>query len=206
MSERSVRSGSSLYFERYANAERQNVALGLTVYLLGSVCVILVAGLIFMAARPKPVHYVPGAVLGGISYPGRVPAVSALSFASAWLMNWSNYSPETAGIVHKRSLMVMAPSLLSRVRMGLDEELQKIARERISSVFTLREEPRVEEGVAGFRIIFTGERGVYVGKEEISREDVRFVVDVRQASPTADNPYGLVVFDIKKEKVGREML
>ena len=204
MTDQPLRSKSSLFFERYARAEKQNVALGLTVYLLGALSVTLAAGLIYVAARPKAVHYVPALAAGGVSYPGRVPLSSVISFSTAWLLNWSNYSPETAASVFKRSCVFMAPPLLSKVRAGLDEEVQKIARERLSSVFNLAEEPRAEEGPAGFRVVFSGERVIYVGKEEMAREATRFRLDVRRVAPTEVNPYGLAIFDIRKEKVAHD--
>ncbi len=204
MTDQALRSKSSMFFERYAMAEKQNVALGLTVYLLGALCFVLAAGLIYIAARPKAVHYVPALAAGGVSYPDRVPLSSVISFSTAWLLNWSNYSPETAENVYKRSFVFMAPPLLSKVRAGLDEELQKIARERLSSAFMLGEEPRAEEVTAGFRVVFTGERVIYVGKEEMAREEARFVLDVRRSVPTETNPYGLAVFDVRKEKVTHE--
>ncbi len=204
MTEQALRSKSSMFFERYALAENQNIALGLTVYLLGALCFILAAGLIYVAARPKAVHYVPALATGGVSYPDRVPLSSVVSFSTAWLLNWSNYSPETAENVYKRSFVFMAPPLLSKVRAGLDEELQKIARERLSSVFILGEEPRVEEDPAGFKVAFTGERVIYVGKEEMAREEARFLLDVRRAATTEVNPYGLAIFDVRKEKVTHE--
>jgi hypothetical protein len=201
MNDRAVRSKSSLYFERYAGAERQAAAMGFAVYILGAVCFLLAAGLIVVISRPKAIHYVPAAPMAGLSYPDRVPSSSALSFSSAWLMNWLNYSPKTAEEVYERSLVFMAPSFLAKVKAGLDEELQKIARDKISSVFTLKEEPWIEESVLGFKITFVGERGIYVGKEEMSREEVRFIVDVRRAYPTDTDPYGLVVFDVIKERI-----
>ena len=82
----------------------------------------------------------------------------------------------------------------------MDDELRKITREKISSVFTLLEDPHIEESVAGYRVTFKGERGIYIGKEEMSRDGVKYVVELRRASLTAGNPFGLVVWDMRKEK------
>jgi hypothetical protein len=167
---------------------------------------VLAAGLILLAARPRDIHYIPAASGAGFSYPGRVPSSSAASFASAWLMNWLNYSPGTAEEVYERSLVFMAPSFQARVKAGLDDELAKIDREKLSSVFTLKEGPRIEESASGFRVTFVGERGIYVGKEEMLREELRYKVDVRRAYPTEIDPYGLVVFDVIKERISGAVL
>jgi len=196
-----IRSGSSLYFERYARAEHYAMAMRVAVHVLSAACCVLAAGLIVVATRPRPIHYLPAAPSAGFSYPGRIPPSSAVSFASAWLMNWLNYSPGTAEEVYERSLVFMSPSFQARVNAGLDEELAKIARDKLSSVFTLKKEPGIEESVPGFRVIFVGERGIYVGKEEMAREELRFTVDVRRSYPTETNPYGLAVFDVLKERI-----
>ena len=206
MNDQAMRSRSSLYFERYARAEHHAMTMGFAVYGLAVVCLALAVGLIIVATRPKAIHYVPAAPGAGFSYPGRIPSSSALSFASAWLMNWLNYSPGTAEEVYERSLTFMAPSFQARIKAGLDDELAKIARDKLASVFTLKEEPRVENSVSGFRVTFIGERGIYIGKEEMSREEVRFTVDVRRAYPTETDPYGLVVFDVVKERISGAVL
>jgi hypothetical protein len=204
MNDRSVASQSSLYFERYALAEARGETMQRAVYVLGAACVVLAIGLIMMALRPRPVHYVAASPTGGVSYPQRVPGAVVVDFASFWLMNWSNYAPETAKGVYERSMLLMAPPFLAKVRAGLDEELAKIGREKIAAAFTLDDEPRVSEAAHGFFVVFTGERAVYIGKEEMMREDVRFTVEVRRAAMTEKNPYGLMVWDVKKEKVSRE--
>ena len=204
MNAQPLRSKSSLYFERYAFAERRSMALGLTVYLLGAVCIVLAAGLVVVLIRPRPIHYIApatAAATGGVSYPGKVPSASAASFATAWLMNWVNYTPQTADEVYARSLGVMAPGLLAKITTGLEEELAKIRRERISSSFSLSDDPKVLEELRGFAVVFTGERAIYVGKEEMLSEKVRFIVEVRPCPLTEGAPYGLMVHDVRKERV-----
>jgi len=201
-----MRSKSSLYFERYAGAEHNAMTMGFAVYGLSAACAVLAVGLIIVVIRPKAIHYVPAAPQAGFSYPGRVPSSSALSFACAWLMNWLNYSPGTAEDVYERSLVFMAPSFQARIKAGLDDELAKIDRDKLSSVFTLKGDPRVEESGSGFRITFVGERGIYVGKEEMLREELCYKVDVRRAYPTETDPYGLVVFDVIKERISGAVL
>ena len=200
MNDAPLRSGSSLYFERYARAEAQNMSLKLALCLSGAVGIFLAAGLVVVAVRPKPIHYVASMPQAGISYPGEVPAAMTLDFACAWLMNWVNYSPATAKEVYERSFNVMAPPFLARIRAGLDDELARIGREKISSVFTLKAEPRLEQGRAAARIFFTGERALYIGKEEMSREDTCFVVEVRPAPLTQADPYGLMIWDVTRQK------
>jgi hypothetical protein len=114
-------------------------------------------------------------------------------------MNWSNFTPETVQSVYARSIIYMSPALLSQTRAKLDSEIKKVYTDRISSIYTLKEDPTVTNNDRGFDVSFSGKRGVYMGKEQLSVQDVTYVVNVTQVPPTDTNPYGLIVNDLKKE-------
>ncbi len=194
-----VRSKSSEFFERYGRAEDTNVKLNLALLIVGGVAIILVFAVIFVASRPRPIHYIPGAISAGVSYPNQIPKSSVVSFATSWLMNWSNFTPETVESVYARSIIYMAPGLLSRTRAKLSSEIQKVHSDRISSIYTLKQDPTVSENNRGFDVFFTGKRGVYMGKEQLSIQDVQYFISIDRVPPTEANPYGLVVNDLKQE-------
>jgi hypothetical protein len=193
------RSKSSEFFERYGRAEDSNVKLHLALVVVGLIAILLVFAVIFVASRPKPIHYIPGAISAGVSYPNQIPKSSVMSFATSWLMNWSNFSPETVQSVYARSIIYMSPSLLSETRAKLATEIQQVLSDRMSSIFTLKEDPIVTNNDRGFDVSFLGKRGVYMGKEQLSVQDVSYVVNVIQVPSTDANPYGLVINDLKKE-------
>jgi len=197
-------SKSSVFFERYAHAENENVQLRLVAGLAGLLFVIVMTAFVYSATRPQAVYYVPGAVSAGLAYPDLVPLSSVRSFALAWLTGWLNYTPETIEGVYARSLKFMSPALLSQVRGRSTEELEKVRRDRLSSVFMLAGEPEVEAGKGGFKVTVDGKRGIYMGKEELSFEPARYVVNILQVPATEDNPYALSVTDIRKEEVSNE--
>ena len=114
-------------------------------------------------------------------------------------MNWSNFTPETIGSVYERSLIYMSPSFLSESRAKLSSEIQKVNSARISSIFTLKVDPTIEVTEHGFDVFFSGKRGLYMGKEQMSIQDVQYTISVEQVPPTEANPYGLVINDFKKE-------
>jgi hypothetical protein len=198
-SQEAVRSKSSGFFERYGRAEDTNVRLHFALVVVSLVAIVLVFAIIFVANRPRPIHYIPGAISAGVSYPNQIPKSSIVSFATSWLMNWANFSPETVESVYARSIVYMSPALLSQTRAKLASEIQQIHSDRISSIYTLKEDPVVSNNDRGFDVSFSGKRGVYMGKEQLSIQDVSYVININQVPPTDANPYGLVVNDLKKE-------
>ena len=198
-SQESVRSKSSEFFERYGRAEDTNVRLHFALIIVSLVAIVLVFAIIFVASRPRAIHYIPGAISAGVSYPNQIPKSSIVSFATSWLMNWSNFTPETVESVYARSIVYMSPALLSQTRAKLASEIQQVHSDRISSIYTLKEDPAVTNNDRGFDVSFSGKRGVYMGKEQLSIQDVSYVININQVPPTDDNPYGLVINDLKKE-------
>ena len=198
-SQESVRSKSSEFFERYGRAEDTNVRLHFALIIVSLVAIVLVFAIIFVASRPRAIHYIPGAISAGVSYPNQIPKSSIVSFATSWLMNWSNFTPETVESVYARSIVYMSPALLSQTRAKLASEIQQVHSDRISSIYTLKEDPAVTNNDRGFDVSFSGKRGVYMGKEQLSIQDVLYVININQVPPTDANPYGLVINDLKKE-------
>jgi hypothetical protein len=196
------RSQSALFFERYAKAEHASLTLKYTAWLLGGVCVCLGAALVYVTTLPRPVIYVPAADIFGAGYPGQVPEASVRSFAAFWVMGWMNYTPETAAGAYARAFPLLSPALLSRLRAQAGKELEKIGRDRLSSVFVPGEEGVVTARGKGFEVRISGERVVYIGKEQMSSQRLTIVLDVARAYPTEKNPYGLVISEIRKEKEG----
>ncbi|MBF0619941.1 MAG: hypothetical protein HQL19_07225 [Candidatus Omnitrophica bacterium] len=194
-----VRSQSTQFFERYAAAEEANIRLSFTVYLLGAICVVLVAACVIIALRPRAVHYIPPMAQGGVSYPGNVPLASVQSFSTAWFLDWMNYTPETAAEVYARAFKLMTPAFCARIRARSGEELKKVTEGRIASIFTLAREPQVQEAAGGFKVIFEGDRALYMGKEAMASERLKYVLRVACVQPTESDPYGLAVVDMNKE-------
>lgn len=199
--ERTVRSKSSRFFERYADAEEKNNILRGVTLVLGVVCALQAMAVVICLARPRAIHYIPGAITAGVSYPGVIPTDSVGAFASVWVMNWVNYTPETTGTVFERSAKYMSPGFLSKARVTLLKEMERVRQDRISSVFALKKEPEVIKEGQGFVVRLEGERGVYMGKEELAFEDLQYEVKLAIVPTSSVNSFGLLVTDLKKSKV-----
>lgn len=195
-------SNSSEFFERYGRAEESNVKLHFLLVLISAIAIVLLIALVIIAVRPKSIYYIPGAVSTGISNPDEVPKASVESFATSWLMNWTNFAPETIASIYERSILYMAPGLLAKTRTQLGTEIDKVKNDRLSSIYTLQTQPTVETTKAGsFMVVFEGQRGVYMGKEEMDVKKVRYSLGIERVPPTTINPFGLVVSEIKKEQI-----
>ena len=95
----------------------------------------------------------------------------------------------------------MAPELLSKTRALLDKEIKEVQGNNISSLFSLTEDPEIEEVPYGYIVSFRGRKVVYLGKENIQGRDIVYRVRLKTMPPTETNPYGLVVEKVHSETV-----
>jgi len=188
------------FLEKWAKVEEVNTYLGLTLWGVGLICTILLFALVKVINKPQPIYYIPGANKAGIAYPNQIEEGSVTGFASSWLLNWANFTPATIEDVYSRAIKYMAPSLLSKTRARLDDEMKKVRMNNISSLFSLTEEPRVEENPNGYTVILKGEKVIYVGKESITTQRILYKVYLKKVPPTQSNPYGMVVADLEQKE------
>ena len=95
----------------------------------------------------------------------------------------------------------MAPELLSRTKAGLEDEVSRVTRDSISSLFSLNKEPEVLEEGKDYKIILTGEKALYMGKERLDERILRYTVILKRTPPIEANPYGLVIAGVKQEEI-----
>ena len=193
-----VRSKSSLFVERWASAEQRNMQLRCTVTALSVVSVVLAVALVHGALKPRPVFCVPG-VQSGIAVAPASGAVTANAFAVSWLLNWTNFTPATAPDVYVRARKFMSPGLLSQTRLTLEKDLREVKKNNISSMFSLSQDPAVEADRGSFWVTLQGQKGVYVGKEEIKIQQVVYRLRLHPVNPTELNPYGMMIDRIDQE-------
>lgn len=196
----SIRSKSYRFFERYAQAEYHNKLFKNIVFILSVLCVIQALGLSLFLIKPRAIYYVPGAVMQGFSYPNHIPDESVGAFATMWLLGWINYTPETTTNVFERSAKYMAPEFLSKAKAILLQEMARVKQDRISSVFAMNKEAQIRKDKNIYVVVLEGERGVYMGKEEILLESVKYEISLSVVPVNESNPFGLMIIDLKKSK------
>ena len=194
----SVKSKSSLFFERWSGAEQDNRKLFHAVTALSAVCCVLAAALAQSVLKPRSIFCVPGIAQPGALAPA-TGAMTANAFAVSWLLNWTNFTPATVEETYTRARKFMSPGLLSQTHATLEKDMQEVKRNNISSMFALSQDPAVEQDKNVFWVTVQGQRGVYMGKEEIKVQQVMYRLRLRPVNPTDWNPYGMMVDRIDQE-------
>lgn len=189
------------FVEKWAGAEQMSAFLGITLYALIVFCVVLVIVLFKVVTRPQAIYYIPGAPLSGIAYPNRIEKGAVLGFASCWLLDRNNFTPVTVKDTYIRAMRYMAPELLSRTKAGLEEEVTRVERDNISSLFSLKSDPQLLEEAKDYKATLTGEKSLFMGKEKLDTRTLRYTITLERRPPTETNPFGLMVAGVKQEEL-----
>ena len=197
----SLRTKRPVFVEKWARAEETSAFLGLTLYAVIAFSIVLLVTVFKLSTRPQAIYYIPGAQEVGIAYPNRIDKKVIASFASNWLLNRNNFTPNTVKDTYERAMRYMTPELLSRTKAGLEDEISRVTRDNISSLFSLKEEPGILESAAEYKVTLTGEKALYMGKERLDTRVLRYTITLKKTAPIENNPYGLVVVGVKQEGV-----
>ena len=83
----------------------------------------------------------------------------------------------------------------------MEEEITRVIRDNISSLFSLSKEPELEDSKTDYKVTLTGEKVLYMGKEKLDMRLLRYIITLQRIPPLETNPYGLVVAGVKQEQV-----
>ncbi|MBI4309628.1 MAG: hypothetical protein HY591_04785 [Candidatus Omnitrophica bacterium] len=176
-----------------------NAKLGAALVAVVAVCLGLSAALVYMAVVPRPVYYIPRPWEAGVALPQSMPQAAVASFVSSWVLNWSNFTPATVHDVYGRAQRFMSPVLLGQTQARLGKDIDQVKRDNVSSLFSMTGDPLVAVEKTGFRVTVQGDKGIYMGKDQIRTEHTTYRVRVRRVNPTDTNPYGLMIEEIDQE-------
>ena len=189
------------FVEKWAKAEETSAFLGITLYAVIAFCIALLVTLFKVSVRPQAIYYIPSAQEAGIAYPNRIDKAVVCGFASNWLLNRNNFTPVTVKDTYTRAMRYMAPGLLSRTKASLEDEISRVTRDNISSLFSLSKEPELEESGTDFKVTLIGEKIIFMGKEKLDDRILRYTITLQKIPPIETNPYGLVIAGVKQEEV-----
>ena len=189
------------FIEKWAHAEKTSAFLGITLYAVIAFCIGLLVTLFKVSTKPQAIYYIPSAQEAGIAYPDHIDKAVVCGFASNWLLNRNNFTPVTVKDTYQRAMRYMAPELLSRTRASLEEEISRVERDNISSLFSLSKDPELEDSNTDFKVILTGEKIIFMGKEKLDDRILCYTVTLQRIPPIETNPYGLVIAGVKQEEV-----
>ena len=189
------------FVEKWAHAEQTSAFLGISLYAVVAFCLALLVTLFKVSTKPQSIYYIPSAQEAGMAYPNRIDKAVVCGFASNWLLNRNNFTPVTVKDTYMRAMRYMAPGLLSRTKASLEDEISRVTRDNISSLFSLSKEPESEDSGLDFKVTLTGEKIIFMGKEKLDDRMLRYSMTLQRIPPIETNPYGLVIAGVKQEEV-----
>ncbi len=189
------------FIEKWAKAEQTSAFLGLSLYAVIAFCFALLVTLYKLSLKPQPVYYIPSAREAGIAYPNRIDKETICGFASNWLLNRNNFTPVTVKETYERAMRYMSPGILSKTKAGLQEEISRVERDNISSLFSLNKEPELEDTGSDYKVALTGEKVLFMGKEKLDSRILRYTISLERVPPVETNPYGLVISGVKQDQL-----
>ncbi len=189
------------FVEKWAKAEETSAFLGITLYAVIAFCIVLLVTLFKVSVRPQAIYYIPSTQEAGIAYPNRIEKGTICGFASNWLLNRNNFTPDTVKDTYTRAMRYMAPGLLSKTKASLEDEVSRVTRDNISSLFSLSKEPELQDSGMDFKVLLTGEKVLFMGKEKLDRRMLCYTITLERISPIEANPYGLVIAGVKQEQI-----
>jgi hypothetical protein len=189
------------FVEKWAHAEQSSAFLGISLYAVIVFCIALLVTLFKVSTKPQSIYYIPSAQEAGVAYPNRIDKTVVCGFASNWLLNRNNFTPLTVKDTYQRAMRYMAPGLLSRTKASLEDEISRVTRDNISSLFSLSKDPESENSGTDFKVTLIGEKIIFMGKEKLDDRILRYTMTLQRIPPIETNPYGLVIAGVKQEEV-----
>jgi hypothetical protein len=189
------------FVEKWAQAEQTSAFLGISLYAVIVFCIALLVTLFKVSTKSHSIYYIPSAQEAGIAYPNRIDKTVVCGFASNWLLNRNNFTSLTVKDTYQRAMRYMAPGLLSRTKASLEDEISRVTRDNISSLFSLSKEPESEDSGLDFKVTLIGEKIIFMGKEKLDDRILRYTITLQRIPPIETNPYGLVIAGVKQEEV-----
>ena len=192
------------FVEKWAHAEQTSAFLGISLYAVIIFCIAFLLTLYKVSTKPQAIYYIPSAQEAGIAYPNRMEKGTICGFASNWLLNRNNFTSTTVKETYERTMRYMAPALLSRTKASLEDEVSRVTRDNISSLFSLSKEPELQDSGTDYKVTLIGEKVLFMGKEKLDARKLRYIVTLETTPPIEANPYGLVIAGVKQEQMEEE--
>jgi len=191
----------SNFIEKWSKAEETSAFLRITLYAVTAFSLVLLMTLFKVTTKPQAIYYIPNVQEAGIAFPNRIDKSVIRGFASSWLLNRNNFTPATVKETYERAMRYMSPVLLSRTKAGLEDEMSRVMRDNISSLFSLNKDPELQATGPDYRVKLTGEKALFMGKEKLDARILSYTITLEKVTPVETNPYGLMIAGVKQEEV-----
>jgi hypothetical protein len=201
----SIKEQRSPFLERWSTAEAINGKLMVSIVILTLLCGVLVMALIQTVLQPRPIYYIPSIREAGIAYPQSIPENAVSVFTVSWVLNWTNFTPVTVDEAYSRAQKFMSPKLLSKTQARLKNDILQVKSNSMSSLFSISGDPILSKDNKFYKVSITGEKGVFVGKEAVSTQNITYRITLKKVNPTDANPYGLMIDELDQDINGGQI-
>jgi hypothetical protein len=185
-----------LPLDYWSTLQTKALRLEAATLLLACTTAALAGFTLWQASRPLPIYYVPASGAPGFLSPGDVPDALAADLAQHLVLLLYNITPATVAAAHQLVEKYLHPSALVPFQVQAAQERQRVVAETLSAQLAIRG-VQVHREQTQRHIVLSAVRRVYVGKLPVRDEEVEAAVTLLPVRPSALNPYGLVVTDLR---------
>lgn len=150
--------------------------------------VLLAAGLVASALRPRPVVVLPSATAETVLLPGSVPEEAAREFALRYVLTFDNFTPATIEAATESLKRMISARSWAGASVSLEKRRQVVLEGRMSA-----QAIPLAAKVEGLRVTVDAVRRTFIS-DRLSREaKVRYEVTLEKQPAIESNPFGLGV-------------
>ncbi|MBI2891806.1 MAG: hypothetical protein HYY13_13615 [Nitrospirae bacterium] len=186
------------FWEVWGEAEARYNVVRLYAVSVTALAGLLFVGLIYLAARPRPVLVVPGASEGGVFRPGEVPTEYIEDTAKSFILSFANWNYSTADKAFAAVRAMMDKVVLAEFDVRVSDRLEDIRRNQISEVFHVGEGRIVSQKGDRYLVRLEGLREMYVGTKPVWTGPYFYEVELRRRAPTPAAPRAVAVVKVNQ--------
>lgn len=191
------------FWEVWGEAEARYNLVRLYAVSVTALAVLLVAGLLYLAARPRSVLVVPGAVEAGLVQPGETTPTYVEDTAKAFILSFANWNYSTVDKAFASVRMMMDKTVLAEFDVRAADRVEEIRRTQLSEAFHLAESRIDSRQADRFIVRLEGLREMYVGTKSVWSGPYFYEVHLRKKSPTLADPRALSVTKLNQGELVR---
>jgi hypothetical protein len=181
-----------MFIDQWVNGLRMVEVLVKVLYVFIFMMILALGFIIWDQLKAKPVYVISsqGAFSAKVQeYPLEVVGI----LAQMWVLSWTNYTPSTIEYNYQRLSTMMTPAFLARQRVKQIDDIGKVKKGNISSVFNMAQEPLIERAKNGYKVLIRGESKYFINDALVTNRQITYELRINKTSAHEANPWGLLI-------------